>query len=85
MKSRQKEKKSVSNIEYENSRYRWRNDGTGHAAVGGVEVKFDPAMVERIRREGFDGLEFKIRSILPITNLPLLLGLRKEEERLAQI
>ena len=41
--------------------------------------KFDPAMIERIKTEGFDGLEFHIETITPITNLPLLLGLRKEE------
>ncbi len=56
-----------------------RKDGQG------VEVKFDSAMIERIKREGFDGLEFTIQSIMPVSNLPMLLGLRKEEERLAQI
>jgi len=34
-------------------------------------------MLERIRREGFDGLEFRIQTIVPIPNLPVLLGLKK--------
>ncbi|MDO8675846.1 MAG: histidine phosphatase family protein [Candidatus Omnitrophota bacterium] len=46
----------------------------------GVQMQFDPAMIERIKREGFDGLDFKIDTIVPITNLPMLLGLRKEEQ-----
>ena len=54
-------------------------------AVGGVDVRFDPAMVERIKREGFDGLEFNIQSITPLLNLPMVLGLRKEEEELARV
>jgi tetratricopeptide (TPR) repeat protein len=41
----------------------------------GVEMQFDPAMIERIKREGFDGLEFHIQSIVPVTDLPQLLGL----------
>ncbi len=51
------------------------------AAMGGVDVKFDPAMVENIRRNGFDGLNFRVRSFQQI-NLPQLLGLqlRKEDE-----
>jgi hypothetical protein len=31
------------------------------------------------------GLEFTIETIVPITNLPLLLGLRKEEENEAEV
>ena len=45
----------------------------------GVQMQFDRAMVERIKREGFDGLEFKIESIVPIANLPQLLGLSVKE------
>ena len=45
----------------------------------GVQMRFDPAMVERIKRDGFDGLDFHIQSIVPVSDLPLLLGLRKEE------
>ena len=41
----------------------------------GVEMKVDQAMIERIRHEDFEGLNFSIQSISPITNLPLLLGL----------
>ncbi len=47
----------------------------------GVQMQFDPAMIERIKREGFDGLEFKIDTIIPITNLPMLLGLREDEQQ----
>ncbi len=50
-----------------------RKDGPG------VQMQFDQAMIERIKRDGFDGLEFKIETIIPVTNLPMLLGLRKEE------
>ncbi len=51
----------------------------------GVKMQFDPAMIERIKREGFDGLEFKIQSIVPVTDLPLLLGLTSSEGRLAGV
>jgi len=44
-------------------------------AFGGVDVKFDPAMIVRIKRDGFDGFDFEIESILPLNNLPLLLGI----------
>ncbi len=40
----------------------------------GITMHFDAAMVGRIRREGFDGLEFQIQSIVPVTDLSLLLG-----------
>ncbi|MBF0489693.1 MAG: hypothetical protein HQL15_03625 [Candidatus Omnitrophica bacterium] len=40
----------------------------------GVQMKFDQAMVARIKQEGFEGLEFKIESIVPVANLLLLLG-----------
>ena len=42
----------------------------------GVQLQFDPALIARIRREGFDGLDFKIQSIVPVTDLRLLLGLK---------
>ena len=45
----------------------------------GAQMQFDPAAIERIRRDGFDGVDFEVQSIIPVTNLPLLLGLRKEE------
>jgi hypothetical protein len=53
----------------------------------GVDMQFDPAMIERIKTEGFDGLEFRIKSIAPAPNLPLLLGLEssKEEKRSAGV
>ncbi|GEM_PF-3562980 len=47
----------------------------------GVQMQFDPAMIERIKRDGFDGLDFKIDTIVPITNLPMLLGLREDEQQ----
>ena len=39
-----------------------------------IQMRFDPAMIERIRQEGFDGLEFNIESIVSVTNLHQLLG-----------
>jgi len=45
----------------------------------GVQMRFDRAMIERIRHNGFDGVDFKVESIIPVANLPLLLGLRREE------
>ncbi len=45
----------------------------------GVQMQFDPAMIARIRKSGFDGVNFEVESIIPVANLPLLLGLRKEE------
>jgi acyl carrier protein len=47
----------------------------------GVQMQFDTAMIQKIKQEGFDGVEFKINSIVPVS-LPLILGLRKEEEEL---
>jgi len=44
------------------------------AGLGGVQVNFDPAQIARIKRDGFDGLEFKIESIVP-ANLSVILGL----------
>jgi len=43
------------------------------AAMGGVRLNFDPAQIARIKRDGFDGLEFKIESIVPVMNLPGIL------------
>ena len=40
----------------------------------GVHMRFDQAMVARIKRDGFDGLDFEIERIIPVTNVPLLLG-----------
>ena len=50
----------------------------------GVQMRFDRAMIQKIKRDGFDGVEFRIDSILPVS-LPLLLGLRKEEEELVGV
>ena len=41
------------------------------AVLGGVKADFDPAMAVRIKRQGFEGLEFNIQSIVPINNLSL--------------
>ena len=48
----------------------------------GIELRLDPAMIERIKTEGFDGLEFNIQSIIPVTNLSLLLGLGSDTAHL---
>ena len=50
-----------------------------HKEGQGVQMQFDLALIARIKREGFDGLDFKIQSILPVSNLPLLLGLKEYE------
>ncbi|MBF0504191.1 MAG: hypothetical protein HQL14_03715 [Candidatus Omnitrophica bacterium] len=42
----------------------------------GVQIHPDRTVFDRIKAEGFEGLEFKIESIVPMTNLPLLLGLK---------
>ena len=47
----------------------------------GVHMQFDPAMVARIKRDGFDGLDFEIERIIPVANVPLLLGLKPNEGR----
>ena len=45
-----------------------------HQVGQGVQMRFNHAMIDRIKNRGFDGFEFKIESIVPFTNLPLLLG-----------
>ncbi len=50
----------------------------GRSAFGG-----DQAMIERIQREGFDGLEFTIRSLEPVKDLELFLGLKEKPLSLA--
>ena len=47
------------------------------AAMGGAQLQFDQLTIQRIKRDGFEGLGFQIESILPAPNLPLLLGLSK--------
>jgi hypothetical protein len=47
----------------------------------GVQMQFDPTLIEQIKQEGFDGLEFTIQSIVPVSNLPLLLGLETSPEQ----
>ncbi|MBF0504930.1 MAG: hypothetical protein HQL14_07500 [Candidatus Omnitrophica bacterium] len=46
--------------------------------ANGVQMQFDRSMIQRIKHSGFDGLEFRIESILPVTNLRMLLGLKEE-------
>ena len=41
----------------------------------GVTMKFDPAMIERVKREGIDSLSPVIYQISPMTNIRALLGL----------
>jgi len=48
-----------------------------HKEGHGVQMQFDAAMIKRIQSQGFDGLEFKINSILPVTNIPLFLGINR--------
>ncbi len=51
---------------------------------GGVKVTFDPAMIERIRRDGVQSVVPVIINITPIADIRPLLGLaprREEEER----
>ena len=45
-------------------------------AGNGMQMRFDPAMIARIKRDGFEGIDFHIQSIVPVTDLPLLLGLK---------
>jgi len=45
----------------------------------GVRMRFDPALIERIKHQGLDGLDFQIQSIIPVSDLPLLLGLKASE------
>jgi len=47
-----------------------------HKEGAGVGMQFNPAMIARIRQEGFDGIDFQIQSILPAKDLRLLLGLK---------
>src|SRR3989338_4497780 len=56
-----------------------KRDPSASPQDDGVAFKLDPDVIERIRRQGFDGLEFQINTIIPITNLPILLGLREDE------
>ncbi|HLD88029.1 MAG TPA: SNF2-related protein, partial [Candidatus Omnitrophota bacterium] len=56
-----------------------KDPSTGSGQGAGSQIQFDRAMIGRIKRDGFDGLEFKIETIVPVINLPILLGLRKEE------
>jgi hypothetical protein len=41
----------------------------------GIKMQFDQAIVEKVKREGFDGIEFEIKSIVPVANLPVFLGI----------
>ena len=38
----------------------------------GVEMRFDPALAAHLKIEGFDGLEFHIQSIIPISSHQVL-------------
>ena len=57
-------------------------------AAGGVEMTVDPAMIERIKREGIDSLAPVIFRVTPVVNVWALIGLeppKKQEERLAGV
>ena len=59
-----------------------RKDGTG------VEMKVDPAMIERIKREGIDSLTPVIFRVTPVVSIWPLVGLeppKRQEERLAGV
>ena len=58
-----------------------KRDPSASPQDDGSAFKLDPDVIEHIRRQGFDGLEFKIDTIIPITNLPILLGLREDEQQ----
>jgi hypothetical protein len=49
-------------------------------ANGGVKVNFDPAMIQRIRREGVYSAVPVIISITPVPSILPLLGLSSESE-----
>jgi hypothetical protein len=54
----------------------------------GVDITFDPAMVERMKRDGFDGFVPVIINITPVASILPLLGLaprREEEEQLVGV
>ena len=46
----------------------------------GIAMRLDPAMIARLKTQGFDGLEFHIQSIIPVTDLPVFLGLGSDKE-----
>ncbi len=52
------------------------NAGSIHISKSGigVPVKVDPAMIERIHSQGFDGVDFSIQHIVPISNIQAILG-----------
>ena len=65
-----KQSKSLGGIDFT------RSHMNIHQEEQGVQMRFDPAMLARIKRDGFDGLDFYIQSIMRVTDLPLLLGLK---------
>ena len=74
MDDKARDKASIANnggIDFDRSKMQMnvRKEGDG------VQMQFDAAMIARIKREGFDGIEFNIQTIIPVTNLPLLLGM----------
>ena len=38
------------------------------AAMGGLVVKVDKALIEQVKRSGFEGIEFRIESIKQVNN-----------------
>ena len=53
----------------------------------GVEMNIDPAMIERVRRQGIDWLSPVIFKMTPVNSVWPLLGLRApaQEERMAGV
>ncbi|MDO8675675.1 MAG: hypothetical protein Q7K71_06145 [Candidatus Omnitrophota bacterium] len=65
-----------------NMKWSVRKDGSG------VEMKVDPALIERIKREGIDSLTPVIFRVTPVVSIWPLVGLdppKKEEERLVGV
>ncbi len=51
----------------------------------GVNIKFDPAMIEQFKRGNFTGVQIRILEVTPVQSLRPLLGLREEDEHLAKV
>ena len=48
----------------------------------GVNMRFDPAMMGQLKRDGFDGMEFQIQTLVPIKDLYVFLGIGEAQERI---
>ena len=57
-----------------NMQMRIKKDGQG------VGLHLSPSMIAIVKSGAFEGLDFKIQSIVPISNLPMLLGLESVKQ-----